>query len=818
MPNDYSDNTVVIVTASGINVESFLNYRKYEVQTINTRTPSKIPGQGAALLNFLDNQIEAIKISDISPSFSGDISTYRLETQDGNFPVDAKNTSILLSINEIFQEPIERKNISSITYVNNIATITTTTDHGYAYTSSGITYPEDLYTTIENCTFSGSSINFNDRFEIYSVDSANTFKILFDNPLGTSGTVSASNLTNTKLVKGAYEYNSNLIKFYEPPKKGSTFNSIFYKFVNGSDDSRYSYKVKNILFDGVTKEFNLYKIDGTPLVTDSDENLLVFVDGVLQIYGESYTINRTVFPNKIVFYNPFQSQRNFFAYSFSKYKILNDISSLFNDSEKNFDLIYQSDNIKLPDVHQLLVLLDGVPQYEGITYTVNDNILIFNEAPTKNKRCHLLYFYGKTFEKTISIWNGKVFERLQDIGLTTPDGCKYYNHVTHTYEYIKPGDQILIDGETPKELISLENNALLNSDNYQYTAFVYTDNSYIKGKNAVGTAVISGTVIANGNTVTITGTTAISGVVGIPPEYNYQIVGVNIDNPGYEYDVAPIVLFKTSCDNPGKGAKAYATVQNGKVSSIVVTNPGSGYTAPPDVIFAKKYEIIKNKYPIYDFKEVIVDTRLNDGVSLLTTPGFTASTSIGSKEEYELPIAITQITASKQITLDIENQTNRDTSRPGLSYVLQNLDSNKFTYEPLELNANLNSAEAPYLYQGMTLEMFSRYFPDLMIGDFTSRLGSTTGSFEKNIMNITQDGYVSFGLTLASGITSSGTTIVVSGNTSKLPPSGYLEFGDELVYYTSVSGVTLLDCQRGVLNTSAISHSDGQYIRLAWRG
>lgn len=819
LPRDYRDGTVVIIPASGIKVESQLNYRRYELQTINTRNPAKIPGEGAALLNFLDNQIEAVKISNISTSFSGGSNVYALSTQDGNFPSETKNTSIILAINEIFQEPVERKNITSISYANNIATITTADNHGYAYTTSGITYPVDLYTTIEGITFSGVGINLNDRFEIYSVNTANTFAVLFNNlnPVA-SGTVPPNNLTNAKVVKGSYEYSANNLKLYENPKPGSTFYSTFYKFLNGSDDSRYSYKVKNILFDGVSKEFDLYKLDGSNLITEPDENLLIFIDGVLQIYEETYTINRSVNPNKIVFKEVYERDRNFFAYTFSKYKVLNDISSNFNNTNKSFDLVFQTDNIKLPDVHQLLVLLDGVPQKEGDNYTINDNILIFNEAPAEGKKCRLIYFYGKTFDKTISIWNGKVFERLQDIGSTTPDGCKYFNRVSNTYEYIKPGDQISIDGETPKELISLETNVLTNSDNYQYTAFVFTDNSYIRGKNAVATAVLSGIPTPEANQVSISGVVTMSGIVGIPTVFNNKVISVTVDNPGYEYDVPPIVLFKTACDNPGRGAEAYANVKNGRVTSVVVTNNGSGYTEAPDVVFAKRYEIIKQKYPIYDFKEIVVDTRLNDGIAMHTSPGLSAHVAIGSEEKYEIPIVMTQISSTKQIVAEIEHKTNLDPSKPALSYVLQNLDNNKFTYEPLELTANPNGPEAPYLYQGMTLEFFSRYFPNLTIGDFTSRLGATTGVNEPNIMNIAQDGYVTFGLTLASGITDLDQTILVSGSTNHFPPSGYIEFGNELISYASISGVTLLNCQRGVLNTTASGHSAGDYIRLAWRG
>lgn len=789
LPPDYSDN-VVIIAANEINVESQLNYRRYEVQILNTKTLSKIPGVGAAALNFLENQIEAVRITDISGDFDGIKNNFAPTVDDGNFPQDTKNTSILLSINEIFQEPVDRKNITSISYSNNIAVVTTNESHGYAYSLSGVTYPTDQYTNIEGVTWSSDTINFNDKFEIYSVDSSNSFNILFDNPTVASGVVPASGITNAKVVKGQFEYSINNLKLYETPKEGSIANGVFYNFLNGSDNERYSYKVKNILFDGQTTQFNLYKINGTNLITEVDENLLIFVDGVLQKYGESYTINRTLIPNRIIFNEAFESNRTFFGYTFSKYKILNDISPEFNDTETIFNLQFGDDNIKLPDLNQLLVLMDGVPQTDTSSYTIIDSLIIFNEPPPKGKKCNLLYFYGKTFEKTITIWNGNVFERIQYIGEKTPDECNYYNKVTQSYQYIESGDSIEIEGETPKEVISIDTRLIETGDNYEYTGFVFTDNSYIKGKNAVATAVVT----------------------GVTPGQLY-VSSIFINSPGLEYETAPIVLFKPACDNPGRGAKAYSTISGGKVISVTVTNPGSGYTESPNIVFGKKYDIIRERYPVYKYKEIIVDTKLNDGVAMPVSTGLNAG-PIELTEEYELPYIVTIISTSQERIIDIENKTNRDPSRPALAYVLQTFDQNKFTYEPI----NLNDPLASYLGTNVNIENVSRYAPNLTIGDFTDYAGRSFTPGEPSLINYAEDAYVSFGLTLRTNINSTIQSITISGNTSKLPPSGYIEFGNELISYTSISGFTLLNCQRGVLNTAATSHVSGEYMRLAWRG
>ena len=1150
----------VIITLPNINVESDIVFKKYEISRVNTTNLRTYTGTGGALLNFLDNQIEATQIADLSANLDISNNNYTLTTNDGNFPIDTLNTSVLIALNEVFQEPFSTGEITSISYDNSIATITTSSDHNLAITASGQTYPNQKYIHIEGVTYSGN-LNFNDKFEVYDVPSSNTFRVLFNNPngfltnnnpavcadvqstvdnltgilttavsvsgyqlpatnqgiwldpatstivsanrhrdaadlillnkqeiidranaeiavqypdfyypndpqttaqsrykdsyrliqlnrqeiidgafaeiaivhptfvnpnsdkckrdlgyfvdaisldvhtggnvyarkflgqyfnsigtsltsnglagevlesitafnkardlmkdaitnqltvqdltitadpvtgsntdpascadvrtnidnlvgivtfylnqgsltypvalpaetvgtpsageakckrdlgyivdavigdlktggnsnivaaaqayvdgngnliangidgevnesvtafnkardlmklalanqlygkdfnilpdfLGTSGTIDPADVSGSIFIKGQFEYDNANLKLYEAVKEGTTFYSIFFKFVSAADDARYSYKLKDILFDGVTKEFPLLKLNGTNVVTEADENLLVFIDGVLQIYGESYIIDRSVNPNVIKFYDVYDADRQFFSYTFSKYKILNNIADEFDTSKKSFELKFGDDNILPPDTHQILVMLGGVPQVEGKSYSIVDNVLTFTEAPTKDKDCHILYFYGKTFDKTISIWNGEVFERIQDIGERTPDGCKYYSKVDNTVDIIQPGDLIKIDGETTKQIIGIEQRTLENTDNLVYTAFVYTDNSYIRGKNAVASAVVSGVPIAGGNTVAVTGTVAVSGTTGVPPVYDYQVVGFNITNPGLEYDVAPIVLFKTNCDNPGKGAEAYAEITNGKVTNIVVTNPGGGYTEAPELIFAKKYEIIRPHTPIFTKQEIVLDVGLNDKQAVPVSTGFNVVSD--RDEEYLLPIVFTQYTSSNTTVLEVENKTNRETSQPGLAYVLNTFDQNKFKYEPI----NLNDPLAPYLGTGVTIEMMNTYAPALTIGDFETHAGSPRGATEAAIINIGLDSYISYGLTLTNSISNLATTITVTGDVSNFPPTGYLEFGDETIEYTSIAGQDFTV----IRGSGSVGHSAGDYLRLAWRG
>ena len=626
--------------------------------------------------------------------------------------------------------------------------------------------------------------------------------------LTTSGTLDSADVTNALYTEGQYEYDNSSVTFYEKPKTGTTFYSTFFKFIDGADDARYSYKIKDILFDGTTKTYDLLKKNGTNVVTEADENLLIFVDGVMQIYGESYTINRSVNPNQIVFNEAFERERHFFGYTFSKYKILNNFSHLLDGSRKSFELQFGDDNIIPPDVHQILVLLDGVPQAEGVSYNITDNVLTFNEAPQVGKNCHCLYFYGKTFDKTISIWNGNVFENLEYIGRNSPDGCRYLNKVANTGDIIQPGDLIKIDGETPKEIIRIDEKALENTDNLLYTAFVYTDNEYIRGKNAVANAVVTGITVSGGNSVGIEDTVGINDTMGIPPVFDYQVTGVNITNPGLEYDVAPEVLFKVTCDNPGTGAEAYAEITNGKVTNVVITNPGSGYTAAPELIFAKKYEIVRPHTPLFFKKDIVVDYTAEGGNAGL---GFTVNNE--SEIEDLRPLVISQISTERTTHVETLLHNADRTNEPGLAYNLNTFDQIKFQFEPQELNDPL----ANYLGTGVTIEHMTRYAPNITIGDFTTHAGVAYGSAGGVIINIPTDAYVSYGLTLNGAINDAVTTVTVTGDVSNFPPAGYLEFGDETMEYTSISGQDFT-VVRGSKSTTATAHADGDYLRLAWRG
>lgn len=69
--------------------------------------------------------------------------------------------------------------------------------------------------------------------------------------------------------------------------------------------------------------------------------------------------------------------------------------------------------------------------------------------------------------------------------------------------------------------------------------------------------------------------------------------------------------------------------------------------------------------------------------------------------------------------------------------------------------------------------------------------------------------------TLASSIGASDTTITLT-SVSRIPSSGYIKIGSEIIGYTNVDGNVLQNCVRGQSNTTAAAHTAGDSVYTAY--
>ena len=102
---------------------------------------------------------------------------------------------------------------------------------------------------------------------------------------------------------------------------------------------------------------------------------------------------------------------------------------------------------------------------------------------------------------------------------------------------------------------------------YTTTPTVGISSAPIGGQTATAVAsMIGGIVVCNDNTN--------------PKARSVQ--SVNIINPGYGYTVAPRIRF---IGGDGSGATGIASIGNGIIGKIILTNSGSGYVSPPPITF-----------------------------------------------------------------------------------------------------------------------------------------------------------------------------------------------------------------------------------------
>lgn len=117
----------------------------------------------------------------------------------------------------------------------------------------------------------------------------------------------------------------------------------------------------------------------------------------------------------------------------------------------------------------------------------------------------------------------------------------------------------------------------------------------------------------------------ISGIVDFcePTGTTFRVQSVNIVNPGYGYTIAPTVNF---ISNKGSGATATATIGNGIVGIITVTNGGSGYINPPSVTFTGISTIPASAVALINQSGIVTSILItNSGLGYHSVPTITIS-------------------------------------------------------------------------------------------------------------------------------------------------------------------------------------------------
>lgn len=201
--------------------------------------------------------------------------------------------------------------------------------------------------------------------------------------------------------------------------KSQSFIGRYVGFKDISLNTQYFRKIKNISeqFDGVRNEFDLYYEDNTPVELDGNDNLLVSIDGIVQVPGitpliplkKAYYIRKTVVPNQIVFTEAPRLEENikqsFFAYRIGNYLPLS-IDQYLIGTKVTGPFILRSvvdkKSIFIDDDRNLFVFVDNVLQRRNKSYKVSGSSITFTEGLKPDSKIDMIYLYGRDFQKFVT--------------------------------------------------------------------------------------------------------------------------------------------------------------------------------------------------------------------------------------------------------------------------------------------------------------------------------------------------------------------------------------------------------------------------------
>ena len=788
------------------------------------------------------------------------------------------------------------------------------------------------------------------------------------------------------------------------------------------DDAMNSVSVTKTLpdyIDGETKEFELFWENGDPVITEEDERFLLTINAVLQETkynasypgDDSYYIDRTVVPNKLVFdvapiWDQYEGAKTLgeatavekvSGVGLGNYKRLTIDSFLVNNVRKGPFLILDLEDLTVVNVEQpdfLLVFVDGVLQEEGVSYTVSGPNIFFEFPVTEQMKVDMRYLYGRDVGQILTIfdYNPDQYYAKSTIILNTTSGLpeflnrswmgtkigsqiqayqkdvinpsklnmlgtitayyvngnelklecfgnvapivqgedvyisvlgRYFDYYTIieldasgssiTYErdvdqrillsgndqvwrgtflrkvYKNPfvslsnGSQIRVEGENnfrkikelPSVLTSKEQRPQEQvSNSYFGQVNIESYNGDVRGE---GLSIVA--KLKNGKVLEVAIQNAGSGYSDATrieiPEFTETINGVNvkkfglviditttggavtyikiveggenydigdvIEIPGgndgtftisdvldgyvssltwnqrsynpitqptaYQYYTPPVIHFIPQ-DGDGGGARAQVIVSKGQVISVDLISGGSGYTTAPNIVVARKYDVLEET----DIGVSLINVRINAIPAVLTTNGFSTVSILGNQVE--------GISTFTSILFDSPVDTNR---------VITSIVTPKAEEVSSDLNAELDEIlttvnterEAAPVDTQHAATYISVLIETPYIVDIESQSTLSTSASREittTIHNIIQNNslsnvnYFEVGAVLDVDLDPTD-SIVYIPDTSKFKTNGFLLIGTEVVRYMRKMSDRFLMVQRGQNNTTAQFWPAGTFIR-----
>ena len=564
--------------------------------------------------------------------------------------------------------------------------------------------------------------------------------------------------------------------------------------------------------------------DRTVQSVDEPDYLLVFVDGVLQVQGESYNVSG---PN-IFFEFPVTEQMKVDM----RYLYGRDVGQILNIYDYNADQYFAQANIDIYTTSGIPEFIAG--QWSGIyrggvmqlvqfradgttnalgeitDYSINGNVFsakIFGaQAVIEDLDVYVCikgrYDINQKFEIDLS-QSSITYERDENgrITLRGTDQIWRGTYLRNTYRNpfisLSNSTQIRVEGQDtfrrikklPSTLTSKEQRIQEDVSN-SYFGFVEIA-SYNGTSRGEGLSIVA--EIENGSVVNLV--------------WNQRSYDPITQPTAYQYYTPPVINFVPK-DGNGGGASAKVIVSKGQVISVELVSGGSGYTEAPQVVVARRYEVIEET----DIGVSLINVGINKE-AILTMSGFSTIAILGNQVSgvntftsilFNSPIDSDRvITAEMQLVEECSEDLSAGLVRPLLKmddFLFD--DSNLSTIEHESTQINISIA-TPYI---VNIESEST-----LTASATREITSSVA----NVINNTALSNINY-YEVASFLDvqlDPGDTVVYVADTSKFKTNGYLLIGKEIVRYMRKLGDRFMMVQRAQDGTTEGTWAAGTYLR-----
>jgi len=552
---------------------------------------------------------------------------------------------------------------------------------------------------------------------------------------------------------------------------------------------------------------------------EEPDYMFVFVDGVLQRENYSYTVSG---PN-IYFTVPLVEQNKVDI----RYLYGRDIGQILRIYDFDVDGFYAKSKVTVEVTSGLEDLMrfnwtggdfrgaiqafqfnpDGTFNMIGNAtgFETDENILTFNCVGNKSEILPGVDMHfalsGKytTINTSISITDGFIeYEKDEDDRTILEDnnswkGTFFKWWYKNPFVNISNGDLIKVEGQDKfRRIKEISRKATTKEERPQHqvsnsfysTVEIERYNGISRGE---GLSVVA--IIENGV------------VVGL--EWNQRNYNPITQPTAYQYFTPPVLHFIPK-DGNGGGARANVLVSKGQVISVDLLDGGSGYTEAPQVIVARRYDVIDDR----DIGVSVINAGLNLEINQFSMVSSSTISVLGSQ--------VPQINTFTSIIFDSPVDSDRV-----ITSIVQLVRENN----NLELvEREFIGTTRPELDEIQVLDVFpqtSEYLSiisgrveDVISNSIvtTGRQITTTISHEIDNTALSNINYYGIGAYLDVNLDILD-NIVYIPDTSKFKTNGYLLIGNEVVRYYRKLSDRFLNVQRGQNNTTAQFWPAGTFLR-----